>query len=195
MPRTSRLLQDGGLYHLMARGNNRQALFHQPADYQRLLTLLGEASADHQLAVFHYCLMSNHLHLVVRTASGPALPLAMRALLLGYARYYRKQHTYVGHVFQGRYRSLPISDDAYLLECGRYVERNPIRAGLVDAPAAYPYSSYRHYAAGEPNPLVTLNPLYDALGPTAAVRQQRYRAYVATTRPYDTVVDRTFLRG
>ena len=88
------------------------------------------------------------------------------------------------------FKSLPIDDDAYLLECGRYIERNPIRANLAKLPGDYPFSSFRHYAYGEKTEYIDLSPAYMALGSTPARRQKDYQSYVSTERPYDTLVDR-----
>jgi len=96
--------------------------------------------------------MTNHVHLIVRAAIGVQLRLAMQRLNLTYAKYLRRTYGHVGHVWQDRFRSLLIAEDAYLLQCGAYIDRNPVRAKLVTSPEAYPWSSFRVYAFGRQDP-------------------------------------------
>ncbi len=175
MPRTARKLIDGGTYHVLTRGNNDQPVFHHDTDFTRYLYLLAEYTQQHDLKLFHYALMPNHVHLVMQISRGEALSKAMLGLNLTYSLFYRKRHRYHGHLWQGRFKSLSIERDDYLLACGRYVELNPVRAGLAQDPGAYPWSSYRTYAIGAENPLVTLSPIYESLGVTASERQYHYR--------------------
>ena len=178
MPRTARLVMDGGTYHVLTRGNNRQTVFHDAEDFQRYLQLLSSYAQEFQLLVYHFVLMPNHVHLVLEAVHGEMLSKAMLGLNLTYALYYRRRYEYSGHLWQGRFKSLLIDRDSYLLACGRYVELNPVRAQVTEDPGSYFWSSYRTYAAGIPNPLLARHPLYDALGTTPQVRQQRYRAFV-----------------
>ncbi|MBI3010933.1 MAG: transposase [Candidatus Omnitrophica bacterium] len=189
MPRKPRQLVDDGYYHLIARGNNRLFLFAVPGGFETFTTLLATAKAKYAWNLCHYCLMSNHLHLLGQVAQGVTLPKLMQFLLFEYSRWYRKTTGYSGHLWQGRYKSPLIDRESYLLECGRYIERNPLRAGLVERTEDYPWSSYRHYALGEPNPLVDEDPYYATLGPDAPTRQQRYQDFVRLEGPYDRLVD------
>lgn len=189
MPRKPRQLVDGGYYHLIARGNNRLFLFAVPQGFAMFTQLLAQAKAKYPWKLLHYCLMTNHLHLLGRIEHGSDLPKLMQFLLFEYSRWYRKATGYTGHLWQGRYKSPLIDRDSYLLECGRYIERNPVRAGLVEQAEDYPWSSYRYYASGAPDPVVDPDPLYAPLGPEAAIRQQRYREFVRLDGPYDKVVD------
>ena len=165
MPRPPRQLVDGSYYHLIARGNNRLFVFALPEGFVHFTHLLGQAKAKYPAQLFHYCLMTNRLHLLVRMESGAELPKFMQFLLLGYSRWYRTKAEYVGHLWQGRYKSPLITQDSYFLECGRYIERNPLRAGIVERTEEYPWSSYRHYALGEQDPLLDDDPYYLHLGP------------------------------
>ena len=180
MPRTARGWSDGGTYHVLTRGNNRQPVFHIPADFQRYLHRLVEVANDHQLTVLHFALMPNHVHLVIRVVEGPRLSRAMLSLNLAYALYYRNRYHYAGHLWQGRFKCLPIETDAHLLACGRYIELNPVRAGLADAPHSYLWTSYRAYAEGLAVPPVisTAHPGYLTLGSTPQERQVAYRQLV-----------------
>ena len=178
MPRSARLLVDGGTYHLLTRGNNSQTIFHDEADHERYLQLLSFYASHYHLQIYHFVLMPNHVHLVAQAAIGEALSKAMGGLNLTYALYYQKRYVYRGHVWQGRFKSIPIDRDGFLLGCGRYIELNPVRAGLVRDPQDYAWSSYRSYAEGVKYPVLARNPFYEVLGTSPEERQQRYRQFV-----------------
>ena len=178
MPRAARRLIDGGTYHVLTRGNNGQMVFHHEADYQRYLRILSGCLKAHQMRLHHFALMPNHVHLILRVPIGTTLSTVMQRLNLTYTLYYRKRYRYAGYLWQGRFKSLLIDRESYLLECGRYVELNPVRAGLTDDPGAYPWSSYQVYAEGRPNPLVHPNPLYHVLGRTENERRLRYQQFI-----------------
>ena len=190
MPRTARVIVDGGIYHVLTRGNNGQVIFREPDDYQRYLQLLLHYLGQHQLKLYHFALMPNHVHLVLEVSRAPSLSKVMSGLNLTYGWLYRKRYQYTGHLWQGRFKSLPIDRDSYLLECGRYVELNPVRAKLVSDPREYPWTSYRVYAEGAHNPLISMSPLYAMLGAAARSRQERYREFIRdgmrTPTPPDT---------
>ena len=122
--------------------------------------------------------MTNHIHLLVYAATGRGLRHAMQGLNLRYALAYKRRYGHTGHCWQDRFKSLLIVDDAYLLQCGAYGDLNPVRARIVQAPAAYPWSSARAYLAGTADPLLTLNPCYLALGRTPQERQCRYQHFL-----------------
>lgn len=193
MPRKPRQFLDEGYYHLIARGNNRLFLFSIEGGFTYFTHLVARAKLKYPSRLFHYCLMSNHLHLLAQLQRSHDLPRFMQFLLFEYSRWYRKQTGYVGHLWQGRYKSPLVAQDSYFLEAGRYIERNPVRAKLVTDPAAYPWSSYRHYACGIQDPLVDEDPYYATLGSDVATRQQRYREFVKLEGPYDPVVDHAFV--
>ena len=178
MPRAARAIVPGGTYHVLTRGNNGQAVFHHDADCQRYLKLLLTYTREHRLKVYHFALMPNHVHLVLEVADSPALSKAMHGLNLSYSLYYRKRYKYLGHLWQGRFKNLFIDRESYLLECGRYVELNPVRANLARDPREYAWSSYRTYAEGLENPLIVANPLYEQLGASTERRQQAYRQFI-----------------
>jgi len=122
--------------------------------------------------------MTNHVHLVVYAPTALGLQKAMHGLNLSYTLAYKRRYPHIGHFWQDRFKSLLIAQDNYLLQCGAYVELNPVRARMVASPEAYPWSSYRVYAQGARDPLITLNPLYDQLGTTPEQRQAHYRQFV-----------------
>ena len=195
MPRKPRELVDGGCYHLIARGNNRQALFTSDEAFRYFLDLLARAQARHPAQLYHYCLMSNHIHLLLAIGRAEGLPKFMQFVLQGYGRWFQARFCYVGHVWQGRYKSPRVAKESYFLEAGRYIERNPIRAGLVTNPCDYPWSSYRAYACGEANPLLTEDPYYADLDSTPAKRQAAYRKFVQLESPYATMLDEELVKS
>src|SRR3989338_10330805 len=159
MPRKPRILTDSGIYHLISRGNNRQVLFRESADFQAYLDFIGLVKKEYTFHLFHYCLMSKHVHLVARFFDQEGLQKVMQRINLNYAKLYRRKYRYCGHVFQDRFKSFPIEADSYVLECGRYIERNPLKAKMVEKLADYPWSSYSFYASGGERPVITENPL------------------------------------
>lgn len=179
MPRTSRGVIDGGTYHVLTRGNNAQTVFHHDRDFQRYLQVLSTHATMHRLQIYHFVLMPNHVHLVLEVPRGEALSKTMLAVNLTYSLFYHKRYRSSGHLWQGRFKSLLIDRGQDLLECGRFIELNPVRAALVRDPKDYPWSSYRAYAQGGFNPLLAVpHPLYETLGASPAERQARYRQFI-----------------
>lgn len=193
MPRPPRPLVDGGCYHLIARGNNRQFLFTEEAAFHYFLDGLARAKTRSPAKLYHYCLMSNHLHLLLAIERGADLPKFMQHLLQGYGRWYQHRVGHSGHVWQGRYKNPLVAKDSYFLEAGRYIERNPLRAKLVTDPKNYPWSSYAFYAYGTDNALVDEDPYYASLGSTAYRRQEAYREFVSLESPYASILDTQLL--
>ena len=186
MGRRPRTVSKTGYYHVVTRGNRRARVFQQPADYTTYQTLLHDACQAWAVQVAHFCLMTNHVHLLLGTQSLTALSRAMHQIQRRYWFYVRRQYGWTGHLWQGRYHSFPIEDEAYLLEAARYIERNPLEAKLVAQLEDYPWSSYPSYVSGQPAPIsLTPTPTYEALGTMAAARQQVYRRFVETPQPYD----------
>ncbi len=190
MSRGAREGSHAGLYHAIVRGNNKTRLFHCKQDFQEFLKILNAYLQKHPVKIYHYCLMTNHIHLLIWSEELHSLSTYMHAVQRSYHHYYRKHYTWFGHLFQGRYRSLPIETESYLLDCGRYIERNPVRAKLVNDPKDWEYSSYNTYAYGIKNDTVTISPGYEALADGDNERQRLYRELVETTRPYEDVIDR-----
>ena len=195
MPRKPRQLLDGACYHLVARGNNRQFLFQEEETFRYFLGLLEKAKSRYPAKLYHYCLMSNHIHLLLQIEEGPQLPKLMQMLLQGYGRWFQARQRYSGHVWQGRYKSPRIDRDSYYLEAGRYIERNPLRAKLVAHLADYRWSSYPHYAYGLTNALLDEDPYYASLGHTHSERQAAYRDFVRLDHPYDPLLDQQLIEA
>jgi putative transposase len=193
MPRSARYLVDGGYYHVVTRGNDRRKLFRSKGDYRYCLETIKEYLEKFQVDVVHYCLMPNHLHLLMKATVAVELPKFMQGVLQVYAGYFKKKYNAVGFVFQNRYKSHFITDERYLLECSRYIERNPLRARLINNLSEYPWSSFFFYAKGRKEDIITfVNPVYLGLAQTDYKRQELYGDYLAQERPYEHIVDQAF---
>jgi putative transposase len=131
MPRTARASVGGVCYHVLNRGNNRRAVFHKPGDYRAFVKVLREAAEAIPVRVLAYCLMPNHFHLVLWPHADGDLGRALHWVGTAHVRRYDKHYHSSGHVWQGRFKAFPIEEDDHLLTVLRYVERNPVRAGLV----------------------------------------------------------------
>lgn len=141
MSRPLRLEFSGALYHVTSRGNARQDIYRSDADRQQFLKVLSEVIARFNWLCHGYCLMTNHYHLLIETID-PNLSLGMRQLNGQYTQRFNRTHSRVGHVFQGRYKSILVEKDAHLLELCRYIVLNPVAAGMVEKPEQWPWSSY-----------------------------------------------------
>ncbi len=142
MARPLRLEYPGAIYHLTSRGDRRELIFEDDTDRLQWIEILSRACERYNWQVYAYCLMDNHYHILLETVDGK-LCKGMRHLNGVYTQYYNRQHNRVGHVFQGRYKSIIVEKDAYLLELSRYVVLNPIRAGMVKKIEKWQWSSYR----------------------------------------------------
>lgn len=149
MSRPLRIEFPGALYHVTSRGDRREAIYRDDDDRHLHLAVIGQAMARFAAQVWAYCLMGNHYHLVVQT-SQPNLSRLMRHVNGVYTQAFNRRHGLVGHLFQGRFKAILVDGDAYLLTLCRYVERNPVAAGLVGHVGDWPWSSYRAHvgAAG-----------------------------------------------
>ena len=182
----ARQISSTGWYHAIGRGNNRQALFRREIDFLKFLELLENYQNRYPFRISHYCLMPNHVHLLLFSEFREILSKSLQGLNLSYSWWYRKRYSFCGHVWQGRFKSFPIEKDSYLLECGRYIERNPVNAGMVSDPKDYSWSSYRFYTEGAENPWLSPDPGYLEFSSDGAERRRRYREYVTAVRPYET---------
>jgi putative transposase len=192
MPRLARKWQwtEAACYYVMNRGHNRETVFADDADRLFFLTKLADFRDRFGLRIYHYCLMTNHFHLLVQLPNPRRLSALGAGLLRSYVHYFHRKSGFVGHLWQGRFKSPAIETDAYLLSCGRYIERNPLEAGLVALPWEYRWSSCRAYALGEPDSLLAENPWYEALAPQPARRQALWRAFLLGEDPKEEAVRR-----
>ncbi len=142
MPRAARITIEKACYHIITRGNQKQNVFKTPPDYQKYLLLLTRYKRRYKFKLYCFCLMPNHIHLIIEVDNPEYLSKIMRGLNLSYALYFNLKYSKVGHLWQDRFKSKIIEKDAYLLECIKYIEANPIRAFLTSYMHEYPWSSY-----------------------------------------------------
>jgi putative transposase len=175
MARLPRYFVAGHPQHVILRGNNRTEIFCAEADYRFYFEKLALACAKHGCDVHAYVLMTNHVHLLISPHEEQSLPKAMQMVGRYYVQYYNYCYRRTGTLWEGRYKATLIDTEAYLLTCMRYIELNPVRAGMVSHPSEYSWSSYHHNALGEPNDLLTPYLEYKRLGKTDEERQAAYR--------------------
>lgn len=178
MARLPRLTITGYPHHVILRGNNRQEIFRDQADYERMLELLFAHSRASKVDIHAYVLMGNHLHLLLTPQEDLAVSKMMQAVGRGYVQAFNKAHGRTGTLWEGRYRSTLIQTDLYLLACMAYIDLNPVRAHLVDLPERYAWSSYGHYVGQRVDRLITPHALYWALGNTPFAREAAYAELV-----------------
>jgi putative transposase len=179
MPRRPRLALAGHPHHLIQRGNNRQAIFFDEADRRFFLARLGEALAAHGCALHAYVLMTNHLHLLITPQTDEAIGRLMQALGRRYVGHVNRLYGRTGTLWEGRFKSTIIDSDRYLMACHRYIEANPVRAGMVLHPRDHRWSSWGHNGEGHADGLVTEHELYRALGRSTEARCLAYRELFA----------------
>lgn len=175
MPRQPRFSLPGYAQHIIQRGNNRQVCFFTRQDYTVYLERLQHYAKQHQVDIHAFVLMTNHVHLLATPQIENGLSLMMQDLGRYYVRYVNKSYGRTGTLWEGRYKATLVDNDRYCLAVSRYIELNPVRAGMVDHPAAYPWSSYQANALGRAIKLWQPLPAYLGLGKTTDEQQQSYR--------------------
>ena len=175
MPRKPRFYLPAVPAHVIQRGNNRQAVFFCDDDYRAYFAWLREGAERHGCAIHAYVLMTNHVHLLMTPETRDSISRTIQYVGRRYVTYVNAQYGRSGTLWEGRHKGSVISSASYLLACSRYIELNPVRAGMVTVPGDYRWSSYRANAAGESCPLLTYHPLYLALGDSPESRQCAYR--------------------
>ncbi len=189
MPRPPRLFLENVPQHVTQRGNNRQDVFFAPADGDAYLRLLRQAAERYGCAIHAYVLMTNHVHLLATPARTDSLPKTMRWVHSCYGQYINRTYDRTGGLWAGRYHAAFVDDDRYVLTCYRYIELNPVRAGLAEAPTEYRWSSCRHNAQGAADHLVTPHPVFaDFIGPDGGDRAA-YQALLAEGLSADQLKD------
>lgn len=177
MARKPRFALPGVPQHVIQRGNNREPCFYAGEDYYRYLHDLQEAAEKNQAVIHAYVLMTNHVHLLVTPATSHSIRYMMQDLGRKYVRYINHTYRRTGSLWEGRYKASLVDSEAYLLTCMRYIELNPVRAGMVTHPGEYKWSSYEANATGKTNNLIVQHPLYQSLAESAEQRQFRYREF------------------
>lgn len=142
MPRMARLLIRNSCYHIITRGNQKQNVFLAEEDYKRYLKVVARYIKRFKTKLYSFCLMSNHIHLLLEPEIPEKLTKLMQGLNLSYTLYFNRKYGKTGHLWQDRFISKVITKDEYLLDCISYIEANPIRANMVNHPQDYIWSSY-----------------------------------------------------
>jgi putative transposase len=182
VPRSPRILEPNGIYHLTPRGNDGRRIFTANDDRLSFLTRLDRAAREHDWIVLGYCLMDNHIHLLIQ-APGGDLSAGMQQLLSGYSHWWNRRHGHFGHVFVNRFHHTAVLADSHLLETARYIDLNPVRAGICSRPESWAWSSYRAHAGLEhPLPFLQNTRFLRLFGPTPDMAIEAYRRFVREGR-------------
>jgi len=187
MPRQPRFYFPGAVLHIVQRGNDRAPVFTCAQDHRFYLDCLRDASRTHGVAIHAYVLMSNHVHLLASPSNAQALPRMMQTLGRRYVGRFNVLHRRTGTLWEGRYKATLVDTEAYLFACLRYIELNPVRAGMVAGPADYRWSSHRANAFGDDDPVVTPHPSFLALAPSSEEQHEVFRRSFGLPLPQDTV--------
>jgi len=174
MSRRSRMYLPGCPYHIVQRGNNREACFVEPENYQLYLDLWRECAGRYGIAIHAYCLMTNHVHFLMSPERPDSISFATKVVGSRYAQYFNKTYHRTGTLWEGRHKSSLVQSDRYFLTCSRYIELNPVAANMVNKPEQYKWSSYLNNAWGRESILVP-HKEYLRLGGNAEERQYAYR--------------------
>ena len=182
MPRPLRPIDDRLVYHVINRGNNRAPVFFDDGDYAAFLKAVGDLKQRRPFECYGYCLMPNHVHLLIRPLETP-ISRIMQSLLVSHTQRYHRCHHSGGHVWQGRFKSPVIQDDDHLLTVLRYIEANPLRAGMVEVRRRLSLEQLPRPRPRPPDPLLDTITLYESLAKTPATRRRRWSAFVHQTPP------------
>lgn len=166
-------------FHVLSRGNNKQVVFCEPAEFDYYLKLIKKYKEEFKFKLYHFCLMPNHLHFQIEPTIEGSLSKFMQKITLAHTKFFHQKYGTVGHIWQGRYKSSLIDRDEYFLHCGFYIEQNPRRKGLVEKAEDWKWSSYKFYAFGEKDSLIAAiidpDPFYLELSLNPEKRQKFYR--------------------
>ena len=178
MARPLRIEYEGALYHVTSRGDRQESIFEDDLDRQKFLEILGKVVEQMQWFCYCYCLMDNHYHLVIETPDAN-LAKGMRQLNGTFTQACNRRHGRAGHLFQGRYKSIAVDSDAYLVELTRYVMLNPVRAGMVNQPGEWPWSSFNAMAGDmSPPSWLAVDAVLEHFASNRKTAQHRFMAYM-----------------
>ena len=181
MARPIRIEYPGAVYHVVCRGNNRQAIYRDDLDRKRYLEKLSQYCQEKKVDLLTYCLLSNHVHLLFETPQGN-LSKMMQALQTSYTVYFNQRHSRSGHVFEQRYKAMLVDKDNYLLQVSRYIHLNPVSAKLAGRPQDYRWSSYGSYLTGKGIPGLKVGTVLGYFSGNQNRQIQQYREYVTGGR-------------
>ncbi|MFA6321133.1 MAG: transposase [Candidatus Omnitrophota bacterium] len=143
MPRSNRLYIDHACYHIITRGNQKQIIFLDDQDFEKYLHIVRKAKRKYLISIYAYCLMHNHVHLLIEPSNAKNISNFMHWVSRGFTAYFNMKYNKVGHLWQGRFISKPILKGLYLLQCAEYIENNPLRSGVANNLMYYEWSSYK----------------------------------------------------
>lgn len=175
MARLSRICLPGIPQHVIQRGNNRQACFAGDEDFAAYAHWLAEYAVKYSVYIHAWVFMTNHVHLLITPKTSDGISKLMQTLGRHYVRYFNYTYRRTGTLWEGRFKSCVVSAEEYVLQCQRYIEMNPVRAGMVVAPGEYAWSSFRSNGLGQSTRFWTPHEVYTALGDTPELRAQAYR--------------------
>ena len=183
MPRTARMVLPAYPHHVVQRGHNQRPCFAESGDYERYLATLAEVKEELGVKVYAWCLMTNHVHLLLEPSNAKSLGLLMKRLSGRQTQYHNRLEQRSGTLWEGRYKSSLVQNDGYLLACCRYIELNPVRACIVAAPEDYPWSSCRARLGYARSTLLDLDPCYRELAAEESARRERYSEFLQSAIP------------
>ena len=172
MPRAAREKSESGIYHVMLRGVNKQQIFEDKEDYKKFIQVLQDCKEISKFELYAYCLMGNHIHILLRVEKEP-LETVFRRIGSRFVYWYNIKYERHGHLFQDRYKSEPIDDDAYFITALRYILRNPVKAGLCKYAKDYEYSNYKDYVSSK-------NVLSDTEKGMSLIGKENFEEYINT---------------
>ncbi|MEW6214159.1 MAG: transposase [Nitrospirota bacterium] len=180
MARPLRVQYEEAIYHVLSRGNKGEYIFSEDKDKEYLLEILKKGVEKYGIELYTYCIMGNHYHLLLSIPCGE-LTKFMHFIGSSYGSYLRRQRGWIGHIFAGRYKSLCVEKEGYLLELSRYIHLNPVRANIVKLPQEYQWSSYRYYIGkGKCPEWLNIGWLLEEYGKTLNASQRKYMEFVET---------------
>lgn len=177
MPRTARTIYPEAIYHVIHRGNNRQKIFHDKKDYQKYLNLLKEGVEEFGVILYAFGLMATHLHLLLETPRGN-ISNFMKSVDLKFAQWHKKKYDIIGHLFQGRFKSIIVDKDNYLLQVSRYIHLQGVKAGLAKRPEDYPWTSYSSYIGERKLSFVEVEEVLNYFRGSEAKRRAKYWGFI-----------------
>lgn len=185
-------LQGSLIYHIINRGNRRDDIFHYKEDYQYFIKLLSYYSTKFKAYIYHWVIMPNHYHILIEIQDPAGLSKMMAGLGRSYVYYYQKQYKLGGHIWQGRFKSQPIEKEKYLLSCARYIERNPVKAKIVEIAEEYKYSSAGYYVYDKTDGITNPDPSFESFGNDITERRLNYSNFL---KIYDEKEGETLFKG
>lgn len=183
MPRMARIVLPNYAHHIVQRGHNRQVVFAEEADFERYVAALRRYSLEFGVRVYAWCLMTNHIHLLLCPSDSSGLSKLMKRLADRQTRYHNQLESRTGSLWEGRYKSSVVHSEGYLLACCRYIELNPVRAFMVTEPGEYRWSSYRERMALACEGVLVIDSTYLSLGANVDERRNRWSAYLQDAIP------------